>query len=111
MDWIADQNSELTKILAGDMQDLDSTRNEYETQAQDFSRQHDMVVTVVLACAIILKLSGVLWMSIFVLLIGVVIILIFRARRLAAERRISQIDREIRQKSLEILSNSGYRRI
>src|SRR5574341_1086357 len=34
MDGIADQNSELAKILAVDMQDLDSTRSEYETQAK-----------------------------------------------------------------------------
>jgi Mg2+/citrate symporter len=105
MDWMADQNSDLTKILAVDMQDLDSTRSEYESHAQEFARQHDMVVTVVLACAVILKLSGVWWMSVFVFLIGAAIITVLRARKLAAEKRISQIDREIRQKSLEILSN------
>jgi Kef-type K+ transport system membrane component KefB len=107
MDWIADQNSELAKILAVDMQDLDSTRHEYETQAQDFSHQHDMVVTVMLACAIILNLSGAWWVSAFVFLIGAVIIAILRAKRLAAEKCISQIDREIRQKSLEILSSGA----
>jgi diacylglycerol kinase len=107
MDWIADQNNELARILAVDMQDLDSIRHAYETQAQDFSRQHDMAVTVMLACAIILKLSGVLWMSVLVILTGVAIIAVLRTRKLAAERRISQIDREIRQKSLEFLSNSA----
>ena len=103
MDWIAEQNSELARIPAMDIQDLDSTRSEYESQAQALSHQNDMVVTVMLACAIILKLSGVLWMSLLVFLIGVVIIAILRARMLAAERRIAQIDRAIRQKSLEIL--------
>jgi Kef-type K+ transport system membrane component KefB len=103
MDWIADQNSELAKIPAMDMQDLDLIRHEYETQVQDFLHQNDMVVTVMLACAIILNLSGVGWMSAFVFLIGAVIIAILRARRLAVERHIAQIDREIRQKSLEIL--------
>ena len=105
MDWIVDQNGELANILAVDMQDLDSTRHAYETLAQDYARQRDMVVTVVLACTIILKLSGLWWMSIFVFFIGVVIIAVMKARMHAAERRISQIDREIRQKSLEILSN------
>jgi len=109
MDLIADQDSELIKILAGDMQDLDSTRHEYETQAQAFMSQHDMVVTVVLACLVILILSGVWWMSVLVILIGVVIISILMTKKLAAERQISQIDREIRQKSLEILSYAGHR--
>ncbi len=109
MDWMADQNSELAKILAVDMQDLDSTRCEYETQAKAFSRQHDIVVTVVLACSIVLILSGVWWMSVFVFLIGIVVISVLKARKLAAERQISQIDSEIRQISLEILSNSVHR--
>ena len=109
MDWIADQNSEFAKIPAMDMQDLDAARHAYETQAKVLSRQNDMVVTVVLACAIILKLSGVLWMSLFVFLIGAVVIAILRARMLAAEKQITLIDREIRQKSLEILSKGSYR--
>jgi Flp pilus assembly protein TadB len=109
MDLNVGQNSEVIKSLAVDMQDLDSTRHEYETQAQAFSRRHDIVVTVVLACSIVLIASGVWWMSIFVVLIGVVIITVFKTRKLAAERHISQIDGEIRQKSLEILSkvNTG----
>src|SRR5574341_108930 len=105
MDGIADQNSELAKILAMDMQDLDSTRSEYETQAKVFSRQHDIVVTVVLACSIVLILSGFWWVSVFVFLIGIVVISILKARKLAAERQISQIDSEIRQISLEILGS------
>ena len=103
------QNNDLIKIIAGDMQDLDTSRHNYEARAQAFTRGHNIVVTVVLACSIILIVSGLWWMSIFVFWTGILVIYILRMKNLAAVRQISRIDGEIRKKSLYILSTDMHK--
>ena len=102
------KNNDLNKILAGDMQDLDAIRHNYETQAQVFLRGHNTVLAVVCAFSIILILSGSWWLSILTFLSGALLIYILKMKQLAAERQISSINSEIRQKSLEVLSNAIY---
>ena len=100
--------NELNKILAGDMQGLVAIRYNYEVQAQAFTRGHNTVVALVCVCCIILILSSFWWLSLFTFLAGALLIYILRLKLHAAEAHVSSIDRQIRQKSLEVLGNVTY---
>ena len=100
------KKSDLNKILAGDIQDLDAIRHNYESQAEAFSNRHNAVVSVVCVCSMVLILSSYYWLSIFVLFAGILLIFMLKMKQLATDRQIASIDREIRQKSLQVLSNT-----
>ena len=102
------QENHLNKILAGDMQDLDAVRHNYEAQALAFSRVYNLVLSVVSAGCMVLILSRIYWLSICILVAGALLIYILKMKQLAAQRHIACIDQQMRQKSLEALGNATY---
>jgi len=102
------QENHLNKILAGDMQDLDAVRHNYEAQAQAFSRWYNAVLSVVSVCGMVLILSSFYWLSVITFLAGALLTYMLKTKQLAAQKHIVCIDHQIRQKSLEALGNATY---